>query len=95
MSVPANALTLEEVHARENIHPSPSQEYLVGGSSGQGMAAFNKLIAAMQSKQQLQQDGNEQVGLREACVPWGRCDYSVWEGVVCADVACADVACCR
>ena len=63
VSVPANALTLEEVHARENIHPSQIQERVDSGSSGQGMAAFNKLIAAMQSKQQQQQNGNDLVSL--------------------------------
>jgi len=50
--VPANALTLEEVHARENIQAN--------GSSGQGMAAFNKLIAAMESTK-TQQEGKMEV----------------------------------
>lgn len=45
-------MTLEEVHARENIQAN--------GSSGQGMAAFNKLIAAMESTK-TQQEGKKEV----------------------------------
>ena len=58
---PVNALTLEEVHARENIpvhhHPPPppsrSGQGAADGSStpGEGMQAFNKLLAVLESKQ--------------------------------------------
>lgn len=47
--IPANALTLEEIHVRENIHPSTGQDSVANDSSGQGMVAFNRLIAAMES----------------------------------------------
>ena len=49
---PVNALTLDEIHARENIQPTPSQEPSSVSSGEGGMGAFNKLLAAMQSKQQ-------------------------------------------
>ena len=56
VSVPSNALTLEEVHARENIHPSTSQkEHVEDGPSRHDNSAFHKLLAAMQSKK-TQQD---------------------------------------
>jgi len=48
---PVNALTLEEVHARENIQPAPSMPSTEGGSPGEGMEAFNKLLAVLESKQ--------------------------------------------
>lgn len=49
---PANALTLDEIHAQENIQSTPSQAPLgTTASEGEGMKAFNKLLAAMQSKQ--------------------------------------------
>lgn len=48
---PANALTLDEIHAREDIHPSPTQAPLDRASTGEGMEAFNKLLAVLESKQ--------------------------------------------
>lgn len=48
---PANALTLDEVHARENIQPSPSKPPTDSTSTGEGMEAFNKLLAVLESKQ--------------------------------------------
>ncbi len=67
--VPPNALTLDEIHARENIQPPPrpttpttltastttsttTPSSSQGPSEGEGMGAFNKLLAAMKSKQQ-------------------------------------------
>lgn len=47
---PANALTLDEVHARENIHPASSEPPTSTTSTGEGMAAFNKLLAVLESK---------------------------------------------
>ena len=71
-SVPVNALTLDEVHARENIHPSTSQDPVATGSSGQGMAAFNKLIAAMESSR-AQQDCQKGVNTYCTCVCMCEC----------------------
>lgn len=48
---PANALTLDEIHAREDIHPSPTQTTKDTASVGEGMEAFNKLLAVLESKQ--------------------------------------------
>lgn len=48
---PANALTLDEVHARENIQPAISKSSMDGPSMGEGMEAFNKLLAVLESKQ--------------------------------------------
>lgn len=49
---PVNALTLDEIHARENIHPDPSHAPAGdSSSSGEGMEAFNKLLAVLESKQ--------------------------------------------
>ncbi len=55
---PVNALTLEEVHARENIpihHPPPpttSGQAVADrpSNAGEGMQAFNKLLAVLESK---------------------------------------------
>ncbi len=69
-SIPANALTLEEIHARENIQANGagggggaggSTGGGGGGASGQGMAAFNKLIAAMESNKTQHQEGKKEV----------------------------------
>lgn len=48
---PANALTLEQIHAREDIYPSQYQPPTSTSSVGEGMEAFNKLLAALESKQ--------------------------------------------
>lgn len=48
---PANALTLDEIYAREDIHPSPAQAPKDTASVGEGMEAFNKLLAVLESKQ--------------------------------------------
>jgi hypothetical protein len=48
---PANALTLDEIHAREDIHPGPAQPPKDTASVGEGMQAFNKLLAVLESKQ--------------------------------------------
>ena len=52
---PVNALTLEEIHARENISVRPppgGNQVLVEkpSNSGEGMQAFNKLLAVLESK---------------------------------------------
>lgn len=48
---PANALTLDEIHAREDIHPTPTQAPKDTAAEGEGMEAFNKLLAVLESKQ--------------------------------------------
>ena len=48
---PANALTLDEIHAREDIHPTSTQPPQDRTSTGEGMEAFNKLLAVLESKQ--------------------------------------------
>ena len=47
-SRPVNALTLDEIHARENIHTTPAED-LTSKPSSDDLGAFNKLVAGLQS----------------------------------------------
>ena len=49
---PANALTLEEVHERENIHTQPPLQ------SDADQSAFNRLVAVLQSSGAIQDEPN-------------------------------------
>ncbi len=51
---PVNALTLEEIHARENIQTTPTLP-TPSVSSIEDLGAFNKLVAVLQSSGELKQ----------------------------------------
>lgn len=57
-SRPVNALTLDEIHARENIETSPIVP--ITKSGGEDLGAFNKLVAGLQSSGALNKDNTEQ-----------------------------------
>lgn len=50
---PVNALTLDEIHARENIHP------VVQRNRDHDQTAFNKLVAQLQSSGASQKESKQ------------------------------------
>lgn len=48
-SRPVNALTLDEIHARENIQPAFEGESTFNKPRNEDLGAFNKLVAGLQS----------------------------------------------
>ncbi len=65
-SRPVNALTLEEIHARENIQTTPTLPTPSVSSNGEELGAFNKLVAGLQSSGALHKDPPEP-GLSMVC----------------------------
>lgn len=57
-SRPVNALTLEEIHARENIQTTPTLP-TPSVSSSEELGAFNKLVAGLQSSGALHKESSE------------------------------------
>jgi len=58
-SRPVNALTLDEIHARENIPATPTEVVHNKSPAGGDLGAFNKLVAGLQSTGALSKDSNQ------------------------------------